>query len=80
MAIQKTMDTQAITRRRICGHGLVPTAHGGRLLRGDSCFVALKIANVVPSMARTMREHAKLMLLKNIFAARTRVLIFWKTF
>lgn len=52
-------------------------AQAGRALRGGSVFVALKIANAVAIMDRTMRLHAKLIPRRKILASLTRTLIFW---
>jgi hypothetical protein len=66
-------DTQETHSKVICGHGLVPAAHGGRLFLRGSAFVALKIENVVDSMLKTMRLQEKLMPRINILAYRTRI-------
>ena len=69
-------ETQEMHRRAIWGHGLVPAAHGGRLLRGGIALVALKMLKVVESMERTISEQEKFVPRSSIFAMRTRVLIF----
>lgn len=69
-------ETQAIDKTRTCGQTLVLLAHAGRLLRAGSCFVALKIANAVATMERTIKLQAKLMPRRKILAIRTRTLIF----
>jgi hypothetical protein len=53
------------------------SAHGGRLFRGARVFVALKTANAVATMERTIRLQAKLMPRRKILAIRTRTLTFY---
>src|SRR5271156_4642941 len=77
MTMLKARLTQEITRTVIWGQVLVPVAQTGRLLRGGSERVALKMEKVVESMDRTMREQEKLTPRRTILARRTRVLIFW---
>jgi hypothetical protein len=57
---------------------LVFSAHGGRLFRGASVFVALKMANAVATMESTIRLQAKLMPRRKILAIRTRTLTFYR--
>lgn len=71
-----TREMQAMVSRRIWGQVLVLLAHGGRPLRGARVLVALKMANAVAIMERTIREQAKLTPRRKIFASRTRTLIF----
>ena len=52
-------------------------AHAGRLLRGGSVFVALKMAKADATMERTIRLQAKLMPRRKILASLTRTFIFW---
>jgi hypothetical protein len=52
------------------------SAHGGKLFRFGSAFVAWKTASAVASMERTMRLQAKLIPRKKIFAILTRTLTF----
>ena len=68
---------QAMTKRRIWGQVLVFSAHGGRLFRLGSAFVAWKTASAVASMERTMRLQAKLIPRRKIFAILTRTLTFY---
>ena len=79
-AIKTTTDMnsemEAMTRRVICGHVFVPAAHGGRLFRVGSAFVALKIEKTVASMERTIRLQAKLIPRRKILAIRTRTFTF----
>ena len=65
--------------KAICGHGLVPLAHGGKLLRGGRFLVALKMVKVVAIMERTMSEQLKLTPRRKNLAARTRILAFCRT-
>lgn len=74
--IDMNSEMEAMTRRVICGHVLVPTAHGGRLFRAGIVFVALKIEKTVASMERTIRLQAKLMPRRKILAIRTRTFTF----
>ena len=74
--IDMTRETQAMDSRRACGQILVLSAHGGRPFLGARVLVALKMANAVATMERTMSEQAKLMPRRKIFANRTRTLIF----
>jgi hypothetical protein len=52
------------------------SAQGGRLFRDGRVFVALKIANAVAAMERTIKLQAKLMPRRKILAIRTRTLTF----
>jgi hypothetical protein len=70
-------ETQEIERSTFWGQVWVVGAQAGRLFRGGSDLVALKIENVVESMARTMRLHEKLTPRMINFAIRTRFLDFW---
>ena len=70
-------EMQAMTKRRIWGQVLVFSAHGGRLFRLGSAFVAWKTASAVASMERTMRLQAKLIPRRKIFAILTRTLTFY---
>ena len=68
-------ETQEMQRRRMAGHFFVFWAQGGRLFRGGSSLVALKIEKVDVSMERTIREQEKLVKRNAILATRTRTLI-----
>lgn len=71
-----TREMTAIDSRSICGQIFVLSAHGGRPFLFGRFFVALKMANAVAIMERTMRLQAKLIPRRKIFAIRTRILIF----
>jgi hypothetical protein len=68
-------EMQANVRRRYCGHGFVPLAQGGKLLRGGRCFDAWNIVRVVARIVSTIRLQPKLTKRRNILAKRTRSLI-----
>jgi hypothetical protein len=70
-------ETQAMDRTTTWGQILVFSAHGGRLFRDGRVFVALKMANAVATMERTIRLQAKLMPRRKILAMRTRTLTFY---
>lgn len=53
---------------------LEPSAHGGKPFRAGICFVALKMENVVASIARTIKEQLKLTPRRKNFAILTLVL------
>jgi len=72
-----TREAQEMQMRVICGQVDWPRAQTGRLLRGGSILVALKIEKVVESIERTMREQLKLTPRRKNLATRTRVLTFW---
>jgi hypothetical protein len=75
--IDVTREMQAMDSRRAWGQILVLSAHGGRLYRGARVLVALKMANAVAIMERTMNEQAKLTPRRSIFANRTSTLILY---
>ena len=70
--------TDAIEMSKTWGQIFWFSAHGGRLLRGGSDFVALKIVKVADSMEMMMSAHEKLMPRRKNLAIRTRALIFWR--
>ena len=51
------------------------SAHGGRLLRGGSAFVALKMVKVADNIEIMISAHEKLMPRRKNLAIRTRALI-----
>lgn len=58
---------------------LEPGAHGGRPFRDGMCLVALKMENVVASIARTIKEQLKLTPRRKNLAILTLVLDFKST-
>src|SRR4051812_30255255 len=68
----------ATTRITNCGHVCVFFAQGGRLFRGASCLVALKMWKVVAIIARTIRLQLKLTPRSTNLAILTLTLIFCK--
>jgi hypothetical protein len=73
---EKTSEMQAMTRSKTWGQIFCAGAQGGRLFLLGRCLVALKMEKAVASIERTIRLQAKLMPRRNIFATRTRILIF----
>lgn len=68
----------AMVRSMTCGQIFWFSAHGGRLLRGGSDLVALKIVKVAESIEIMIRAHEKLIPRRKNLAIRTRALIFYK--
>lgn len=68
--------TDAIEISKTWGQIFWFSAHGGKLFRGGSDFVALKIVKVADSMEMMMSAQEKLMPRRKNLAIRTRALIF----
>jgi hypothetical protein len=67
---ERSNETQAMQSIKTCGQVFVFLAHGGRLFRGGSDFVALKMANVVATIDSKTKLQAEWTPRRNNLAAR----------
>lgn len=72
--MQVNKEKDARPKSKYCAQGFVPVAHAGRLFRGGSVRVALKMVNVVARRESTIKLQPKLTKRRRNLTIRTRAL------